>query len=105
VRILLDHCVPRKLGSLISGHVVRTTAQERLTHLSDGDLLDAMAGRFDVLITVDRGIRFQQNLTGRPIVIGLIEAKANTFASLSPYVPTLLQRLSVAHSGDIIVVP
>lgn len=105
MRILLDNCVPRKLARLIPGHTARTAVEERLAHLSDKALLDAMAGKFDALITVDRGIEHQQNMTGRAIVVGLIMAKSNSIGALAPHVDELVRRLEGASPGTIVTVP
>lgn len=105
MRILLDNCVPRKLARHIQGHSVRTAAEEQWAHLSDKALLDAMAGTFDALITVDRGIQHQQNMTGRLIVVGLIMARSNSLSALSPRVAELVRRIEAASPGTIVTVP
>ena len=66
MRILLDACVPERLARFIPGHDV-TTVREFLgtTDFDDGPLLDQVAGRFDVFVTVDKNLRFQQNLHRR----------------------------------------
>jgi len=52
----------------LEGHTVRTAAQQGWDKLSNGDLLTAAeeAG-FDILVTTDRNMRYQQNLAGRKI--------------------------------------
>lgn len=62
MRVLLDECLPRKLKQELGGHEVRTAQEEGWAGLKNGALLQAAAGRFDVLLTVDRNIAFQQNL-------------------------------------------
>ena len=49
MRVLLDACVPEDLRHHIFGHDVETARYAGLSHLSNGALLSAMAGRFDVL--------------------------------------------------------
>lgn len=65
MRVLLDACVPKGLGRHLSGHEVRHAPETGRGDLDNGDRLDAMAGRFDVLVTVDKGIPDQQRITGR----------------------------------------
>jgi len=54
--VLLDGCVPRRLASELPGHKVQTAPEMGWADLDDGPLLDAMAERFDVLVTVDKSL-------------------------------------------------
>jgi hypothetical protein len=65
VRILLDACVPRKLGLSLAGHEVRTAPGMGWGDLDNGDLLDAMDGLFEVLVTVDTRLQHEQQITNR----------------------------------------
>ena len=63
MRVLLDECVSKRLGRALIGHVVRTVPQEGWSGKKNGELLALMAAAgFEVLLTVDQGIRHQQNL-------------------------------------------
>ena len=68
--ILLDENLPHRLRLLISGHDVRTVDFQGWKALSNGALLNAaeQAG-FDIIITADQGIRYEQNLHGRKIPV------------------------------------
>jgi hypothetical protein len=68
--ILFDHVTPRGIARFLPGHTV-TRASERGWHvLSNGDLLaEAERAGFDVFLTADKNIRYQQNLTGRKIAV------------------------------------
>jgi hypothetical protein len=70
MRILFDHGTPSGIARSLAGHDV-TEAIERGWHtISNGELLQvAEAAGFDLLLTTDKGIRYQQNLTGRKIAI------------------------------------
>jgi hypothetical protein len=65
----------------------------------NGRLLDAMAGQFDVLVTVDKGIRFQQRLDSRPVAVVLLRAPSNRLADLLPLIPALLEALYHVKPG------
>ena len=67
--VLLDHDVPVPVADLLVGQAVRTAVQEGWDALSNGRLLAAAEGRFDVLATCDQNIVHQQNLSGRTIAI------------------------------------
>ena len=63
MRILLDESVPRALGFLIHGHFVRTAQAAGFAGLLNGELLAAMkAAGFDVLVTFDQNLPYQQNV-------------------------------------------
>ena len=65
MRVLLDNCVPRRLGDYLAGHETSSVIKLGWADFDDGKLLDIMAGRFDALVTMDKGIRFQQQLKHR----------------------------------------
>jgi len=68
--ILFDHGTPRGLGRLLSGHTVVTAQSRGWDRLSNGLLLEAAENAgFGLLLSTDRGIRYQQNLKGRKIAI------------------------------------
>ena len=67
MRILLDENIPVQLKSVFIGHEVRSVNDPDVgwKNLANGRLLAEMEGRFDMLITADRNMFAQQNLTGR----------------------------------------
>ena len=70
MRILFDNGTPRGVASGLPGHTVEECRSHRWDTLRNGELLDAAeAAGFDVLLTTDRNIRYQQNLTNRKIAI------------------------------------
>ena len=62
MRVLLDECVTRYLKRDLSGHEVFTVGEAGFKGLKNGRLLQAAAGQYDALITVDQNLRYQQNL-------------------------------------------
>jgi hypothetical protein len=69
--------------------------------LDDGPLLDAMAGMFDVLVTVDKSLPKQQRLNTRPFGIVVLRAKTNRFIDLVPLTTDLRQALSELKPGEV----
>ncbi len=106
MRILLDECVPKRLGRKLVGHAIRTVAQEGWSGKKNGDLLARMsAAGFEVLLTVDQGIRHQQNLQDAGVaVVVMVGVGSNQIADLAPLVPDVLATLSMAQAGDVIEV-
>ncbi|MGE4045615.1 MAG: hypothetical protein AB7F35_12235 [Acetobacteraceae bacterium] len=69
-RILFDQNVPKRLRVRLTGHQVETAFERGWSALSNGDLLrEAEQAGFDVLLTSDQNLRYQQNLTGRRIAV------------------------------------
>lgn len=70
MRVLFDNGTPRGVASALSDHTVEEARSHGWDTLGNGELMDAAeAAGFDVLLTTDRNIRYQQNVTGRKIAI------------------------------------
>jgi hypothetical protein len=70
MRVLFDHGTPGGIAGALSGHEVTQAIERGWDRISNGELLNlAKAAGFDVLLTSDKRIRYQQNLTGRRIAI------------------------------------
>ncbi len=93
MRVLLDESLPRPLAKQIVGHDARTVSQMKWTSLGNGALLKQAATAFDVLLTADQNIEFQQNLTTLPIAVIVFVADSNRMESLESLVPAALQAL------------
>lgn len=87
MRILLDESLPRPLSRLLVRHDVSTVALEGWARLNNGALLRQAAMLFDVVLTADQNIEFQQNLATLPIAVVVLAAESNRLESLEPLVP------------------
>jgi|SRR5712675_1456392 len=101
MRVLLDECLPRRLKQELGGHEVRTAQEEGWAGLKNGALLQSAAGQFDVLLTVDRNIAFQQNLKGLRIAIIAMVATSNRLRDLRPLMGEVRQALSHVKPGEV----
>jgi hypothetical protein len=90
VKLLLDECVTRFVKRDLSGHTVHTVEEAGLKGLENGDLLRAASETYEVLITVDQNLPYQQNVPGLNIAIVVLAAKRNSYASLKPPLPRAL---------------
>ena len=90
MKVLLDHCVPRRFGRLLVGHQVRTAFEMGWSGLSNGVLSAQARSQFDAFLTVDQNVQFQQNLATLPLPIAIIVVPDNRFLTLAPYAPTVL---------------
>lgn len=105
MRILLDECVPRRLKRSLRGqHVVFTVPEAGLRGLKNGELLRRVDGQFDVLITTDKSIQYQQNLAVYAMAFVLLRAKSNDIADIEPLVPKLLMQLDELRPGRLRVI-
>jgi Domain of unknown function (DUF5615) len=101
MRVLLDECVDWRLSREIVGHEVKTARQMGWTTIKNGELLALAAQNFDVFITVDRNLAFQQNLTDVAIAVIVLEARTNRLADLKALVPKLLRSIPSAKPGQV----
>ena len=69
MKILLDECVPWPMHTLLANHECTTAQQRGWTSIKNGELLRLVEAEFDVFITTDQNLRYQQNLSGRRIAI------------------------------------
>jgi len=102
VRLLLDECVDRRLAREIRGHEVSTVSELGWAGIRNGELLVWASGRFDVFVTVDRNLAFQQSTTDLPVAVVILRARTNRLVDLKPLVPTLLDRLPNVKLGEIV---
>jgi hypothetical protein len=101
MRLLLDECVPRRLKRELLLHDVLTVAEAGWAGLKNGALLRAADGSIDVLVTVDQGLQYQQNLSGLRIAIAILVAPSNDIDDLRPLIPGLLGALEGLLPGTI----
>jgi hypothetical protein len=101
MRVLLDACVPQDLRHGLGQHNTMTARYAGLSRLDNGKLLDAMVGQFDVLVTTDKRLQYQQNLAGRTIAVVVLNARGNRLKDLLPLVPELLTVLDDIQPGEV----
>jgi predicted nuclease of predicted toxin-antitoxin system len=105
MRVLLDECLPRKLGRLLADHEVQTVQQSGWSSLRNGELLDRASHQFDVLITIDSSIPFQQNLDTTRMALVVLSAQTNRIEDVAPLVPQILDALQTIKPGDVVRIP
>ena len=89
LRILLDECIDRRFRSHIKEHDVRTVPEMGWAGSRNGDLLKKAAEEFDVFVTVDRNLYFQQNLRDLPLAVIVLRVASNRLHDLRPHVLAL----------------
>ena len=101
MRVLLDEQLPVDLAAALSGHSVDTVVGRGWTGITNGELLRRMVGEYDALVTTDRGIEFQQNLTIVAVGVLLIRAPSNRMVHLQPLLPGILNALPALKPGEL----
>jgi hypothetical protein len=101
VRVFVDECVDWRLSRDIAGHEVKTARQMGWTTIKNGELLALAANTFDVFVTVDRNLSFQQNLPAFAIAVVVLRARSNRLADLQLLVPDLLAAIPAAKRGTV----
>ncbi len=102
-RILLDENVPAALRHLIDGHEVRPAYEMGWSGLANGELIAAAeADGFAILVTADRNIRYQQNLTSRRIA--LVVLTTNIWPIIKANHAPILAAIDTIPPGGYVVV-
>ncbi len=101
MRVLLDEQLPLDLAAALHGHSVDTVVGRGWAGITNGELLRRMHGEYDALITMDRGIEFQQNLSTLPFGVLLVRAPSNRMVHLQPVVPPILDALPAVKPGEL----
>ena len=93
MRLLLDESVPGRLRRSLTDHTVRTVGEMGWSGTKNGRLLALASGEFDVFVTVDKNIPYQQNLATLPLAVVLLDAPSVELTVLLQLVPMLEQAL------------
>ena len=102
MRVLLDENVPRKLKHRFAPeHDVVTVPEHGWSGLLNGALLQAADAEFDAFVTLDRGLEYQQDLSGLSLRVVVIRAVSNTYEDLLPLVPSIQAALGRLGPGSL----
>jgi len=102
VRIILDENVPFALRRMLAPRQVTTVQQSGFRGLQNGALLAALEGLFDVLVTADKNLRYQQNLAGRTLAI--VELPTNRWSRLRPLQANILEAIDGCQPSSYVTV-
>src|SRR6266446_502776 len=106
MKVLIDECAPRALKGFLSkhGHESLTVQEAGWSGKENGELLAVAETEFDVLVTVDTNLRYQQNLAGRGIAIVVLQSSSNRLEHLRQCFPALALALERIKPADIVQV-
>jgi predicted nuclease of predicted toxin-antitoxin system len=99
-RILLDENIDRQLRTLFDpAYDVATVRERGWAGLQNGELLRAAATEFDVFVTMDRNLPYQQNLRPLHLAVIVIRAVSTAFVDVAPLMPRVNEAVATAQSG------
>jgi predicted nuclease of predicted toxin-antitoxin system len=104
MKLLIDECLPRKVKFLFAeaGHQCETARDVGFGGKENGELLSLAEESFDVLVTIDKNIRYQQNVGNRKIAILIIRSISNDLDDIRPHIPQALVALQSVKPGQIV---
>ncbi len=98
MKILLDECVPWPMHKLLVGHDCTTAQKRGWGGVKNGDLLRLAEGEFDLFVTSDQNIRYQQNIAGRRLPI--LELSTNDLRRIRAAAAELLSAVANIEPGE-----
>jgi len=106
MKVLLDECTPKALKRVLAeeGHQCRTVQEAGWAGKKNGELLGLAETTFNVLVTVDTNLRYQQNLADRKIAIVVLQSSSNRLDHLRQYFPACVQAIEKIKRGEIVLI-
>ena len=103
MRVLLDEQLPRQLSAYLVGHEVRTVQQQRWAGAKNGELLRLAAeAGFELFLTADHNLEYQQSLQTVRLGIVVLIAASNALEDLLPLIPDTLEVLLAIQPGQVV---
>ncbi len=102
MKLLLDESLPRRLKFELETHEARTVPEMGWQGTKNGELLRLAAGSFDVFVTADQNLEYQQNLITVDLGIVVLAAMTTRFDDLLPLIPRVLQILESIERGQVV---
>src|SRR5258708_38120232 len=104
MKVLIDECAPRALKNFLSkhGHESLTVQEAGWSGKENGELLALAESEFDVLVTLDTNLNYQQNLAGRKLAIVILFARSNRLSDLTPLFTPCADALATIKPGNVI---
>ena len=101
MRVLLDECLPRALKRELLGHEVRTVIEMGWGGIKNGALLERAVANFDVFVTGDQNLEYQQNLSSLIIPIIVLVSQSNDINKLRPLMSQVQTQLPHVQAGNL----
>jgi hypothetical protein len=102
MKVLIDENLPRKFAGYLPGHECRTVTECGWAGKKNGELLTLAEPLFDVLLTLDKSVPYQQEVASRTIAVLIVRARSNRIQDLLPFVSDCLATLERIRPGEVI---
>jgi len=102
MKVILDECLPRRLVRDLHAHAVTTVPRQGWAGMKDAALLRLIQGEFDVFVTLDANLVYQQSLRPDSLCVIVLRAQNSCYETLLPVVDRLLKAISSARPGTVI---
>ena len=102
MKVLIDENLPRNVAGHLKGHECRTVGECGWAGKRNGELLSLAEREFDVLLTLDKNIPYQQDLKLGRIAILIVRAPSNRIQDLLPVIPGCLAALRSIKPGQVV---
>jgi predicted nuclease of predicted toxin-antitoxin system len=104
MKVLIDECSPKALKRHLAdhGHKCLTVQEAGWAGKKNGELLDLAEPRFDVLVTLDANVQYQQNLAGRKIAVVVLHSSSNRLEHLRQYFPECATAIQKIKPGQFV---
>ena len=106
MKVLVDECAPKalKMALAASGFECTTVQETGWSGKENGELLTLADASFNVMVTIDRNLRYQRNLTGRKIALLIVCARSKRVVDLKPHFPACIEALRTIQPGTVVEV-
>lgn len=104
MKLLLDHCLDWRLSRALPGHTAKALGKLGWGALEDSPLLAKAQVQFDVFVTSDKNLPYQQNLRGFNLAVVILDVPSNRIEDCLPKMPTLLKMLPQLPKGRATVI-
>ena len=102
MKVLLDECLPKRLKQSFQQYEVYTVPEMGWAGKTNGELLKLAKGKFEIFITVDQNLQYQQNLEGPGIAIILLVVKDNRYETFKPLIPKIQQAIQSLKPSQLV---
>ncbi|MGH7493707.1 MAG: DUF5615 family PIN-like protein [bacterium] len=103
MKILLDECTPRLVKKQLPQFIIHTVQEMGWAGIKNGRLLNLAEGQFDILVSTDKNLPNQQNLSGKRLAVIILPS--NKVPIVAQLIPALERSLKVIHPGTFLEIP
>lgn len=102
MRVLIDEQMPTELAGELAGHDVRTIGQMGWKGLDNSALLEQAGEQFGALISMDKNMPVQQDISRYRVGVVLVRAHSNRIEAIRPLIPAILRAMAEVRPGTVV---